>query len=297
MVTRSFFSELGPDGGSFSDRVAATASSLTVSQSKVVRYFERNATLALASSAEDLAKVLGVSTASVVRAAQALGYDGLTALKHGLATEVSEKGVAPERVLDRRLRTGKPGFDRFREMLVDMSDSIIELGDTVDPEAWEAAVSTLCGAHRVFAYGVEEAGHVIETLVHYLRTFGVDASSCTSTGTAFAPFATMASQADCIVLCCPLRVFPEIQALLEVSEASSIRCIVLTEVVDPDFVSGCSTVLTCPSTVLTDGSNVIAPMALVFALTQQLAAATAPASMAAYDRMLQMRSMAGRGAR
>jgi DNA-binding MurR/RpiR family transcriptional regulator len=278
-----------PDAVGFSRRVADATDRLTPNQLKVVRYFERNATLALTSSAEVVASVLNVSTASVVRSAQALGYDGLSSLKRALAVEITERGVAPGRVLDSRLSTGHAGHERMHNVLSDMGNLVLEISSTVDLDAWDTAVTVLAAADRTFAYGVEEAGHVAETFVHDMRTFGFDAVACTRTGTAFAPYTALAMHSSCIVIFCPLRVFPEIRELLSLADGESIPTIVITEIVGVEFVNESSVVLQTPSSVMTSGSNTIAPSALSFALTQQVAAERKTESTEAYNRMLRLR--------
>ncbi|MCQ9386832.1 MurR/RpiR family transcriptional regulator [Brevibacterium moorei] len=283
-------SDSGDNGATgFSTRVARAVEHLTPNQLKVVRYFEHNATLTLTSSADDIAKALGLSTASVIRAAQALGYEGLTALKRDLAREITAKGVSPGQVLDRRLSTGPVGHERLQNILADMGDLVLETGSTIDVGCWDQAVSALLNARRTFAYGVEESGHVAETFVHHMRTFGFDAVSCTRTGIALAPYMALAEHASCIVIFSPLRVFPEIRELLSLADDKGIPTIVITEIVNAEFVNESSIVLQTPSSVMTSGSNTIAPTALSFALTQQLASEARAESTAAYNRMLQFR--------
>lgn len=68
-----------------SERVAACAPELSPALKRVIVYLDANRSETLAKSAMELAAQLGTSDATIVRAAQALGFDGLKELKRAIA--------------------------------------------------------------------------------------------------------------------------------------------------------------------------------------------------------------------
>lgn len=274
---------------SFSTRAARLASQLTPNQLKAARYFQQNATMTLTLSTDQLAEKIGVSTASVIRTAQTLGYGGLPELKRALADELNEKGSRPGSVIGRRLRTGDSSQARLHSVLRDSIATLDETATVIDSHAWNEAAGLIADSTSTFAYGVEESGQVAELFSHLLRTFGFNASAYSQTGRSFAPFVAAIRRATCVVVFVPLRLFPEIRETLQIADAQGIRTIVVTEIVDTSFVNPDSVVLTTPSTVLTNTENILSPFVVAYALAQEAAARGSAESMEAYNEMLERR--------
>ena len=76
------------------DRLRDAGPSLSPAALRVARFIAENRVLALASSAADLAARVGTSDATVVRAVQALGFDGLPDLRRTLAVTLGATGDA-----------------------------------------------------------------------------------------------------------------------------------------------------------------------------------------------------------
>lgn len=274
---------------SSSARATKLASNLTPNQLKTARYFQQNATMTLTLSTDQLAEKIGVSTASVIRTAQALGYEGLSELKRALADELNEKGSKPASVIGRRLKTGDSSQSRLHSVLHDSIATLDETATVIDPSAWNDAASLVADSTSTFAYGIEESGQVAELFTHLLRTFGFNASAYSQTGRSFAPFVAAIRRATCVVVFVPLRLFPEIGEILQVADVEGIRTIVVTEIVDTSFVNADSVVLTTPSTVLTNTENILSPFVVAYALAQEAGSRARAESMDAYNEMLERR--------
>ncbi|MHA3684773.1 MurR/RpiR family transcriptional regulator [Leucobacter sp. HY1908] len=269
--------------------MADVINDLTPAQSKVIRYFQTNPTLTLTLSTDQLAERLGVSSASVIRSAQSLGYAGLPELKRDLAVEISHKGVSPGTQWEERLYQNGKAPNRLFDLLGETIGLLEEGIAAIDATTWARAANRLASSTRTFAYGFEEAGHVADFLAHELRSFGFDAIANNATGLSFAPFASLIRNADCVVVICPLRIIPEVKELLRITHEAGVDTIVITETVDLSFAHESSIVLQTPSTVLRNSSNVILPLLVASSLAQEAAAAAPSTAVAAYNEMLDRR--------
>src|SRR5437762_13262080 len=85
-------------GGTIEERVAAAQDDLAPSEREVADYFVTHRDEVPFMSALQIAEALGTSNATVVRAAQSLGYAGLPDLKQVLATACRSSRQAARRV-------------------------------------------------------------------------------------------------------------------------------------------------------------------------------------------------------
>src|ERR1700674_328226 len=67
------------------ERIGSASRVLPPAARKVIRFIERNPGLAITGSAADLARLAGLSDATVIRAVQALGFGGMAGLRRALA--------------------------------------------------------------------------------------------------------------------------------------------------------------------------------------------------------------------
>jgi DNA-binding MurR/RpiR family transcriptional regulator len=75
----------------FGERLRSRDRSLSRAELRVAKFIDQNRATALACSAAQLAAEVGISDATVVRTAQALGFDGLSELRQALATTLEQR--------------------------------------------------------------------------------------------------------------------------------------------------------------------------------------------------------------
>src|SRR5579883_2412604 len=87
----------------FGERLRSRDRSLSRAELRVAKFIDQNRAMALACSAAQLAAEVGISDATVVRTAQALGCDGLSGLRRALVTALQQRAsneVYMRRTLD-----------------------------------------------------------------------------------------------------------------------------------------------------------------------------------------------------
>ncbi|TQL48231.1 RpiR family transcriptional regulator [Homoserinimonas aerilata] len=133
----------GPTDAPPTARIVALGPSLQPSERRILETILADLGAAVDSTAQELATTAGVGRASVIRAAQSLGYEGYPQLRVALAQELA-LGTSAERVTDDGTMLGalRAGVDRFGSRLGHTFSAITE-------ETVQAFIGALDGANRV----------------------------------------------------------------------------------------------------------------------------------------------------
>lgn len=147
-------------GDKLSDRIRLRSSGLSPSLLRVVSFIDANRLDAMTKSAVELGAAIGTSDATVIRAVQALGFDGLKDLKSELAVSFGH-GQSPA---DNMARTFT-GIGAEREAAVDrvLKDHREALEALSSPETRaqiSAAVELLATAPRLGVFGLGPSSYL-----------------------------------------------------------------------------------------------------------------------------------------
>lgn len=129
-------------------------------------------------SAARIAAETGVSDATVIRTARALGYPSLAALREAIAEELSPPGRLLTTLRERP--SGAPLVGRLLDRRV---DDIVHLAERIGPDALSCAVQLLNRARRITFVGFGPSGFFAGYAAHQARRLGVAARAITATGT------------------------------------------------------------------------------------------------------------------
>lgn len=144
---------------------------LSKSQKKIASYILRNYEKAPDMAAVEIAKSVGVSEATVVRFATALGFDGYPSFRKKLQEDVHSKLTTLERI-DISVDDDKKhysGNKYIRKVLKKDIKSIYESMDTIQSPSFEESVKCIVNAKKVFILGFRTSGVLAEYLGHYLN--------------------------------------------------------------------------------------------------------------------------------
>jgi DNA-binding MurR/RpiR family transcriptional regulator len=178
----------------FSGRVEANQHALNATQTQVVQWLREHADEVIRLSITEVAIRSGVSEATVVRTAKALGYEGYTQIKMALA-----QGLATTSGMIHEAVTSEDSDDAvIRKVFASNGGA---LNDTLTgfrtAEAIMAA-NWLAAARRVECYGIGASGLVATDIAQRLLKLGVDAHSETD-GHAQAIRAVLLSDRDVVL--------------------------------------------------------------------------------------------------
>lgn len=145
--------------------------SLSKSQKKIALYIFHHYETAPDMAAVEIAKAVGVSEATVVRFAAALGFDGYPEFKKKLKEDVNSKLTTLERI-DLSINDDRRNFSEnkyARKVLKKDIKSIFETMDTLQSEAFEESVKAIASAEKVFIIGFRTTSMLTEYLGYYLN--------------------------------------------------------------------------------------------------------------------------------
>ena len=144
----------------FAERHARFRSRLSPSFKRVAEYIEANRIEVLTSSALDLARAIGTSDATVVRAVQALGFSGLQDLRAELAASYSGRNAPVDNLTRTWADIGESVETAIDEVVVSLTESLDALREGPARAMMPQILNTLHHAGRIAVFGVGPTAHI-----------------------------------------------------------------------------------------------------------------------------------------
>jgi DNA-binding MurR/RpiR family transcriptional regulator len=211
------------------ERIAAAMAKLTPTESSVARFFVDYRDDVVFMSAAEVAEKAEVGTATVVRAAQKLGYSGFPALKRELRALLRDRGAPSVHVhhsMD--VADGDPATMLQRTLgyqvgLLDKARS------SVDASEFQRAVEILARAKRI---GIVDFGRYTGNAQHFarrLRFFGRSVLEIHGRGEAMAQDLVEVTKGDAVVVLGFGRISTELAALLAILRDSTVPVVLIAD--------------------------------------------------------------------
>lgn len=254
----------------------------------MAEFMARNPDAVAISSAAELAKSSGTSDATVVRTAKALGYVGLRELKRDVI-ETMTRSQNPANVLDDRLGRIEQDDHGFDRVMTDSIGLIQQLQRGIRPDEWHAAIDAVLGARRIVAYGIGPAAALADYLAITLNRIGLDAQALSTTGIRLADGLLKLQRHDVAFVFAPLRLFREVEALIDHAHAVGARVVVISEALGLSLTGKVDVVLATPQSTTNASSELTAGLLLAHALTLAVAAQTREQSVQTMELLNQLR--------
>jgi DNA-binding MurR/RpiR family transcriptional regulator len=150
-------------------RISDRINEFSPSQEKIASYILENPRDAAFFTASEFAEKLGISEATIIRFAVALGYDGYPDMKEAMREMVRDQFSTLERISEYLHPTQS---DELLERVIgidmrSMKDAILE----VDKNVLEESAKAIMKARKVYVLGRRSAGHLAGYLAFYLGWF------------------------------------------------------------------------------------------------------------------------------
>lgn len=230
----------------FSDRYARRREMLSPSYRRVAAFIDANRLAVLTSSAADLAREIGTSDATVIRAVQALGFGGLHDLRNEIAASYGKRDTPVEN-LQRTLADTSESVEAALDSVLDTFVTGLDfLRTTAFRQHVMAALDTLHAARRVVVFGVGPTAHIAAYFAARLRRKGKRQAVLDRTGAELADQLLALEPGDALFMLAYGK--PYVEAELAVTEARRRRMpvILLTDAGDTEFARRMNVVLTVP---------------------------------------------------
>jgi DNA-binding MurR/RpiR family transcriptional regulator len=265
-------------------RVARLLGSLSPAQRRVAEHLVGSNRAALADSASVIADELGVSDATVVRTAQALGYKGLPELRRALARQDDNVTLA-ERLHHSLARTEM-------DMLSSSADSLLAsievLVRQVSGPHFEHAVEILGDAERLLWSGIGPSAPLVEYASMLARRLGRSSRALTRSGRAAADDLLEVTPASALVVLTYGRLQSHAEALLGRADDLAVPVVLITDVLGQELEDRVAETLVCwrgsPGFFTSHAPTMVLLEGLLMGLAQQ-DSDRAEASLADLERM------------
>jgi DNA-binding MurR/RpiR family transcriptional regulator len=158
---------------SLQEKIMSKAGDFTGAMSKIAEYVLSSSTKVAFSSAEEVAEQIGVSSASVVRFAQSLGFNGFQDLKRALQSEI-EILISPADKVEHALSNIRDVPDVLQAVVETEISYMKMLLQTISAEQFDAAVRAMAKARTLALFGPGASRSLVDLLNFRLRRFKVN---------------------------------------------------------------------------------------------------------------------------
>lgn len=219
----------GRPPATLAQRLAARFGNLGRAEERAARFFLENREETLVASAQELAERIGISDATVIRTAKALGFAGMDELRRALADEL-RSSLSPAARMVRTLGEAGDKPESALQQTVDIHQHALEaLRRDIAPQIFQATVERVAGAKRVFIFGVGPSSTMADYFAIQLGRFGIESASLTQTGLLLADGLHRLRAGDLLMLLAYTHVYPEIEALLQRAAEVAVPVVLISD--------------------------------------------------------------------
>lgn len=213
---------------------------------RVADYIAANPIETLTLSALDLGRATGTSDATVVRAVQALGFDGLHDLRSELASAYRERSAPADNLARTWAEVGEDTEAAMDRVIASLSDALAALRDGPVRRAMPDALKILHVAERIAVFGVGPTAHIAAYFAARLRRKGRRQLVLDQMGPALADQLLELERGDALVMLAYGRPYPEAEATIFEARRLQIPGILLTDAPDEKPARSATVVLPVP---------------------------------------------------
>lgn len=277
----------------FRQRLEDRFPGLTKSQQRIASYLLDNYDEAAFLPAAAVAERFGVSEATVVRFARAVGYAGYPELR-GILQELFRQKASPAARLRRKLDDLKGDQRHLLTKVAEMEvQYLTEMLHGVRPADFDRAVEILLKARRIFVFGMGPARILADLARIRLQRFGIPVRSLTSSGRDVLEELLLLKRDDAVLAAGFLRATPELAAVL--SHAGSLGChtVFMTDTLGLAFKHKADAVLAARRGPVSTFHSMTVPMTILNALILAVAVARPKQSLDSINRLQELRAAYG----
>ena len=150
-------------------------------QRRIAQYITESYDKAAFMTANRLGKTVGVSESTVVRFAVDLGFDGYPSMQKAMQEMVLNRLTSVQRIEVANDRIGNQ--DVVSMVLQSDIEKLRQTAETVDREAFQAAVDGVLNAKRIYIIGTRSVAPLANFLSHYLNYMFNNVRTITASGT------------------------------------------------------------------------------------------------------------------
>lgn len=263
---------------------------LTRSQQRIASYLLASYDEAAFLPAADLASQLGVSEATLVRFARAIGYDGFRDLRRCLQGLFRAQATPASRLQHKLGELASSQGHVLAKVLEMEVQYLAEVSHSIDPADFDRAVGILLGGERIFCFGSGPSGTLAELAELRFRRLGILTIAMTESGRHLLEKLQLLRPGDVVLASGFNYLRPELVSVLECARMTNCRSILLTDTLGPALRSKADVVLAARRGPVSTFHSMTVPMSILNALILAVAMARPEESLAALNRLEHLRA-------
>lgn len=261
---------------------------LTKSERKIANYLRQNQEESAFLSAGELAKRLDLSEATMVRFARTLGFNSYPALRTALQESFRQR-VSHSGRLRSRLDNLREGGDIFERLVTSEIDCLTEALQTLDRDAFHAAVELLRTHPRVFVFGLGPSTSLVDLLEIRLTRSARHVVPLRTSGREILEPLLLMNEGDLLIAIGFFDVTAELQLVLDHAKQKNTPVILVTDTLGPLVGGKVDLVLAARRGPVSSFHSLTVPMTIINALLLALSSADQEKVMTNLDKLDQLR--------
>jgi DNA-binding MurR/RpiR family transcriptional regulator len=277
----------------FKHRLENYLPSLTKSQQRIASYLLVSYDEAAFLSAAELAQRLELSEATIARFAQSVGYEDFRELRRCLQGLFRAEATPASRLQQKLTELASSQGHVLTKVLAMELQYLTEASQSIDLADFDRAVDILLSGERIFVFASGPSGILADLATWRLRRLGIPTIAMTESGRHLLENLQLLQPADVMLVAGFQHLTPELVAVLEHARATDCRSILLTDTLGPAFRSHADVTLAARRGPVSTFHSLTVPMSVLNALILAVAMARPDESLAALNRLQQLRAASG----
>ena len=213
----------------FDRQLAAHYDGLQPAAQRVVRHISSNRLAVLSTSAADLARQVGASDATVVRAVQGLGFKGLADLRQALAAGLSQESNPADNMRRTAVDIGEGVEHAVASVIETHLESLREIANPEVQAVLVRAIRLLHGVQRILVFGIGPSASLSEYAALLLNRHGHAARAINATGNGLADQLLDLRSGDALLILAYGRTYAEVVLVFEEAYRLRLPVVLVTD--------------------------------------------------------------------
>ena len=270
---------------SFADRVTAALDGLPPAEQRVARLFVECREAVVLESAAQLGAMIDTSDATVVRAAQSLGFESLSALREAVLADLTGKATPSSR-LKRTLEETGDNSVAVLQHVIGVHERALDTLRRLDFQAhFRNAVGMLSAARQRRVFGIGPSGVLADYAALQLTRIGLPTSALSASGIALADKLLGLSDKDVVLMIAYAPIYREVETTLAHAREVGAPVVLVSDSLGAHVRGRVAMVLPVPRGKAGHLSLHAGTMVLVEALITALAARNRAGALASLERL------------
>ena len=281
------------DLSDFQQRLEHYLPSLTKSQQRIATYLLAHHDEAAFQSAADMAEQLDLSEATMARFAQSIGYEDFRELRRCLQQLFRARATPASRLQHKLSELASSQGHVLSKVLAMELQYLTEASQQIDLADFDRAVDILLAGKRVFVFASGPSGILADLAMWRLRRLGIPTITMVESGRHLLEKLVLLQPEDVVLATGFQHLTPEILAVLDHAKATNCRSILLTDTLRPVLWAKADVTLAARRGPVSTFHSLTVPMSVLNALILAVAMARPDESLAALNKLQQLRSTSG----